>query len=81
MPKVFEKNGYKFFFFANEGNPREPMHIHARKGEKLAKFWIYPVISIADNHGFKSPELRWMENEIHNNRNLIEESWHDFFGN
>ena len=31
MPKVFEINGFKFFFFSNEGNPLEPCHIHVRK--------------------------------------------------
>ncbi|WP_244939879.1 DUF4160 domain-containing protein [Leptospira adleri] len=38
MPKVFEKNGFKFFFFANEGNPREPTHIHIRKGGNYLNF-------------------------------------------
>ncbi|HIS66667.1 MAG TPA: DUF4160 domain-containing protein, partial [Candidatus Scatomorpha merdipullorum] len=38
MPKVFEIDGFKFFFFSNEGNPQEPCHIHVRKGNGLAKF-------------------------------------------
>lgn len=40
MPKVLEINGYKYFFFSNEGNPQEPCHIHVRKAGNLAKFWI-----------------------------------------
>ncbi|MBO5116749.1 MAG: DUF4160 domain-containing protein, partial [Treponema sp.] len=40
MPKVFEINGFKFFFFSNEGNPLEPCHIHVRKSGCLAKLWI-----------------------------------------
>ncbi|MBS4029419.1 MAG: DUF4160 domain-containing protein [Ignavibacteriales bacterium] len=39
MPTVLYINGWRFFFFAEEGN--EPMHIHAEKGEKNCKFWIY----------------------------------------
>ncbi len=80
MPKVFESNGYKFFFFANEGNPREPVHIHVRKGEKLAKFWIAPTILLQDNYGFNSKELNWIENEIESEIMLIQEKWNDFFG-
>ncbi|TGL42485.1 DUF4160 domain-containing protein [Leptospira perdikensis] len=80
MPKVFESNGYKFFFFSNEGNPREPLHIHVRKGEKLAKFWIFPLILLQENYGFNSKELNWIENEIEGNIMLIQDKWNDFFG-
>jgi hypothetical protein len=27
-PVVFRHRGYRFQFYANEGNPREPTHIH-----------------------------------------------------
>ena len=37
MPVVFRYKGYRFFFYSNEGNPREPLHIHVRKGEAVAK--------------------------------------------
>ena len=49
MPKVFEINGFKFFFFSNEGNPLEPCHIHVRKSGCLAKLWITDKVDIADN--------------------------------
>ncbi|MCP4109321.1 MAG: DUF4160 domain-containing protein [Desulfobacteraceae bacterium] len=35
-----DTGGYRFFFYSNEGNPLEPLHIHVRKGEAVAKFWI-----------------------------------------
>ena len=38
MPVVFRYKGYRFFFFSNEGDPLEPMHIHVRRGEATAKF-------------------------------------------
>ncbi len=31
MPTVLLINGYRFFFFSNEGN--EPRHIHVEKGD------------------------------------------------
>jgi len=34
MPKVFEINGYKFFFFSNEGIPLEQCHI-----QKIREAW------------------------------------------
>jgi hypothetical protein len=30
MPKVFEKDGYKFFFYSNE---HRPIHVHVRYGD------------------------------------------------
>ncbi len=35
MPVVFRYKGYRFFFFSNEGDPLEPMHVHVRRGEVL----------------------------------------------
>ena len=34
MPIVFRYHGYKFFFYSNEGDPREPVHIHVRQGAR-----------------------------------------------
>ncbi len=47
MPVVFESNGFKFFFFSNEGDPREPIHIHVRKERNLAKYWLEPEVHLA----------------------------------
>ncbi|MBI5773076.1 MAG: DUF4160 domain-containing protein [Verrucomicrobia bacterium] len=47
MPTVLMINGWRFHFYANEGN--EPMHIHAVKAEKECKYWI-------DADGFKIRE-------------------------
>lgn len=38
MPTVLYVNGWRFFFYSNEGN--EPVHIHAQKGEKECKFLL-----------------------------------------
>jgi hypothetical protein len=36
MPVVLRYKGYTFFFFSNEGVPREPLHIHVRDGRATA---------------------------------------------
>jgi hypothetical protein len=38
VPTVLRWNGYRFFFFSNEG--AEPPHIHVDKGGATAKFWL-----------------------------------------
>ncbi len=37
MPVVFRAAGIRFHFFSNEGDPREPVHIHARRADAEAK--------------------------------------------
>ena len=79
MPKVFNWKGYRFHFFSNEGDPLEPIHIHVRKGPNLAKFWVHPVISLANNYGFVSKELNEFKVKIEENRELIKEKWDEHF--
>jgi len=51
MPKILEIDGYKFFFYSNEGEPLEKCHIHVRKNTKVAKYWLDPEVSISSNYG------------------------------
>lgn len=37
MPVMLRLNGYKFFFYSNKGNSREPTHIHVRTLRELTK--------------------------------------------
>ena len=45
MPTVLRSQGFRFFFYSNEGN--EPMHIHVTKAEANGKIWMEPGIEIA----------------------------------
>ena len=80
MPVVFRYKGYRFFFFSNEGEPLEPLHVHVRKGEYVAKFWINPVVTLEDAYGFRASELREIADVVEENRELIERCWHEHFG-
>ncbi|MDD5191329.1 MAG: DUF4160 domain-containing protein, partial [Dehalococcoidales bacterium] len=71
---------FKLFFYSNEGNPREPLHIHIRKGEAVAKFWMVPEVKLANSYGLTSSELSELAGVVDNNREIIERAWHEFFG-
>ena len=79
MPKIFEWKGYKFFFFSNEGTPREPCHIHVRKGEQVAKFWVEPVVSLAWAYEMSSGELKSIQRVIEEKQDEIRSSWNEYF--
>jgi hypothetical protein len=46
MPEIFRYRGFKFFFYSNEGTPREPVHVHVEKDDIEAKFWVVPEVSV-----------------------------------
>jgi hypothetical protein len=58
MPVVFRHGGLRYFFFSNEGTPRESPHVHAKGGGRDAKIWIEPEISVAESFGLILENLR-----------------------
>ncbi len=55
MPTVLLIEGYRFFFFSNEG--QEPPHVHVRRAGGVAKIWLQPV-QVAYSLGLNPAELR-----------------------
>ncbi len=74
MPTVLRVDGYRFFFYSNEGN--EPPHIHVQKAEKYAKLWLTPM-GLADSQGFNSKELQRIEDIVSEYRARILEAWYE----
>lgn len=60
-PKFKEYHGYVFKVFSNE-EPR--VHIHVVKAEKEAKYWLEPCMELAENFGFSSKELKFIEQTL-----------------
>jgi hypothetical protein len=52
---VLLAEGFRFFFFSNEGT--EPPHIHVERGDGYAKFWLEPV-DLADAKDLKNQDLK-----------------------
>lgn len=79
MPTVFRYKNIRFYFFSNEGNPREPIHIHADGGNAEAKFWIYPEVKLASSAGFNRSTLVELERVVAEHINEIERAWNEHF--
>ena len=58
MPVVCRYKSFRFFFYSNEGNLRESMHIRVRSADSEAKFWLTPTIYLAVSDGFDDRTLR-----------------------
>ena len=76
MPTLFVIDGFRFFFFSNEGS--EPKQVHVEKAEKHAKFWLAPIM-LAANYKFNSSELRKIEEIIEKRKDEIEVKWDEYF--
>ena len=81
MPVVFVDRGWRFHFYSNEGDPREPIHVHvAKRGIGDAKLWLYSEVTLADNHGLDARALRWIIEQVSLRRPEITSAWHEHFG-
>ncbi|OGH62540.1 MAG: hypothetical protein A3G34_13200 [Candidatus Lindowbacteria bacterium RIFCSPLOWO2_12_FULL_62_27] len=79
MPVVFRYKGYRFLFYSNEGDPREPLHIHIQKGSAVAKVWLIPIPCVAESYGLTAHELNELLTIAVENREKIERCWHEYF--
>ena len=79
MPVVFRYKGIRFFFYSNEGNPLEPMHIHAESGDGEAKIWLEPQVAIASSTGYNRKQLSQLMQLVEAHRDEIERAWNEHF--
>ena len=79
MPTVFRDGGLRYYFFSNEGAPREPPHIHVQGGGRDAKIWLEPELTLAESYGFNSGELARILSKVAENRSRILRVWHEHF--
>lgn len=80
MPTVLRYWSLRFFFFSNEGSPREPVHVHVEGDRGEAKLWLAPEVTVARSAGFNRrqlSELAWLAGE---NSETMERAWHEYFG-
>ena len=80
MPTILLWNGYRFFFFPNEGTPLEGRHVHIRKGAGVAKFWLDPEPSLVSSWGLAPKELSSLAQAVRDNPDLFRRKWDERFG-
>ena len=74
MPTLLNKDGFKFFFYANE---HEPKHIHVMKNEGFAKIEL-ENLAIVQNY-LKAKDLKIALEIIRENKNEFERIWDEWF--
>ncbi len=77
MPVVLRERGYRFEFYASDGD--EPQHVHVKKDAKHAKVWLVPTVRLEFNRRLRSHEVNEILRLVRGNRVSLLESWNDFF--
>ncbi len=86
MPIIFKLGRYLVYFWSNEGESREPVHVHiaiGRAGPNATKIWITKDgKAIVANNNSRIPEsgLRRLIDGIEKDSAVIIEAWRKYFG-
>ncbi len=63
----------------NEGEPREPVHVHVSKSGADAKLWLFPNVEVAYDRGVNARDLKELIAVAESQRRDIERAWDDHF--
>lgn len=76
MPTILRRGSYRFFFVSLDYP--EPPHVHVRRENRVAKFWLNPV-ALEKAGGFSRTELNRIAKLVSENRDYLLERWYEFF--
>lgn len=77
MPKVFEQEGFVFFFYSND---HEPIHVHVRYAGGEAVFLVDPSVELRESYGLRLQDLRRAQELAEENKVMILRKWHEHLG-
>ena len=77
MPTILRIRAYRFFFVSVDRS--EPPHVHVRRDNMVAKFWLEPL-ALERAGGFSRVELNAIARIVEEHREQFVRSWYEFFG-
>jgi hypothetical protein len=75
VPKIFEKDGFRFFFYTND---HLPIHVHVRYGSGEAVFNVGESVELRESQGLKVRELTRAERLAEENKTRIIAAWNEY---
>lgn len=77
MPTVLVVDGFRFFFWSNEGT--EPPHIHVERGDAAGKWWLADL-SMDYQEGFTPAHIRRIRALLQRHQQEFLDAWQAHFG-
>ena len=75
-PTIFRQGPYRFYFFSRE---ESRMHVHVQSTSGEAKFWLEPIIELAQNYGLNARQLNAARRLIEEHEDEIRKAWKTHF--
>ena len=75
-PTVLRYKNYRFFFFSRE---ETRMHVHVSCPNGEARFWLEPVVALAEHYGLSTKQLKELQKVVERERDEIIKRWHKHF--
>lgn len=75
-PTIHKEGPYRFFFNSRE---ETRMHVHVMTPNGTAKFWLEPLIALADYHKLNARELRLLEEIVRERQDDFTQAWRRYF--
>jgi len=76
-PTILRIGGFRFYFFSRE-EPRA--HVHVQHATGQAKFWLEPVVELAQNYGLGHRQISAAFRLLKENEDEIRAAWKNHFG-
>ena len=74
---IFRDGSFRFYFFSRE-EPKIHVHVQCPDGE--AKYWLEPVVALAQNHGLSDQQVRAAQRLVEEHIGEIRSAWTKHFG-
>ena len=75
-PTIFRYKDYRFFFFSREETRK---HVHVISPEGEAKFWLEPIVALAENFGLNARQLKELQGVVERKKDEINRAWGKHF--
>lgn len=75
-PTIFRQGSYRFFFNSRE---ETRMHVHVMTPDGTAKFWLEPLVALADYYKLNQKELRRLEDIVRERQDDFINAWRKHF--
>ena len=75
-PTIFRYKKYRFFFNSRE---EERMHVHIATSDGIAKFWLDPIVSLANYYNLPRNELKEINRIVEEKQEDFKNDWNKHF--
>jgi hypothetical protein len=76
LPTIYREGTYRFFFNSRE---ESRMHVHIACAQGTAKFWLEPIVALANFYSLRSKELAEIERIVQEQQNEFINRWNQHF--